>query len=238
MRKSYRFANIKFIADAPQAEQWALAPVPAVRQIPDWYRKMGKHPDGETKLKVHGPTKNLTLKTCIPFFDAMTLGYHVLLSADIIIEQQDEAPFASWCMTNTLVTEHQPWQTQNVPVPEGMSSSPFKWQNFFRIVTPKGWSSLIIHPMNRHDLPFETIAGVVDTDTWNLAVNFPFFLSKSFEGKIEKGTPIAQIIPIKRQEWVSKVQPFPDDHELSEKRFFSHVEKYYKRFFWTRKEYS
>jgi hypothetical protein len=45
--------------------------------------------------------------------------------------------------------------------------------------------------------------GIVDTDTYNAAVNFPFVLNEpnKFEGLIPAGTPIAQVIPFKREFW-------------------------------------
>jgi len=35
--------------------------------------------------------------------------------------------------------------------------------------------------------------------------NVPFFFSKDFEGIIPMGTPIAQIIPFKRDDWKSEI---------------------------------
>jgi hypothetical protein len=43
---------------------------------------------------------------------------------------------------------------------------------------------------------------VVDTDTYTSPVNFPFTLNDpKFEGLIPAGTPIAQVIPFKREQW-------------------------------------
>jgi predicted membrane-bound spermidine synthase len=50
--------------------------------------------------------------------------------------------------------------------------------------------------------PFTILPGIVDTDTYTAPVNFPFVLNDiNFEGLIPAGTPIAQVIPIKRDEW-------------------------------------
>ena len=45
--------------------------------------------------------------------------------------------------------------------------------------------------------------GIVDTDTYKASVNFPFVLNEpdTFEGLIPAGTPIAQVIPFKRESW-------------------------------------
>lgn len=44
--------------------------------------------------------------------------------------------------------------------------------------------------------------GIVDTDKYASPVNFPFILNDiKFTGLIPAGTPIAQVIPFKRDSW-------------------------------------
>jgi hypothetical protein len=46
------------------------------------------------------------------------------------------------------------------------------------------------------------LPGVVDTDEYIAPVNFPFVLNDiNFEGLIPAGTPMAQVIPFKRDSW-------------------------------------
>ena len=66
----------------------------------------------------------------------------------------------------------------------------------FNIKLPKDYSLLFLSPINRFDLPFLSITGIVDCDMYTGTVHFPFFIKNSFTGIIEKGTPIVQIIPI------------------------------------------
>ena len=57
-------------------------------------------------------------------------------------------------------------------------------------------------PIHQDEVPFEILEGLVDTDVYNIPVNFPFFLKdKNFNGLIPAGTPMAQVIPIKRENW-------------------------------------
>ena len=44
----------------------------------------------------------------------------------------------------------------------------------------------------------------MDTDRWGDAGNHPFLIKEGWEGIIEKGTPIIQIIPFKRENWQSQ----------------------------------
>jgi hypothetical protein len=78
-----------------------------------------------------------------------------------------------------------------------------KFNNFWTIETPPGYSLLITHPINRHDLPFMTLTGLIDTDLYkDNFINFPArWRDPSFRGVLPKGTPVAQCIPVKRELW-------------------------------------
>ena len=56
-------------------------------------------------------------------------------------------------------------------------------------------------PVNRDDLPFRTLTGLVDADLYSLAfVNFPArWHDPDFSGTLPKGTPVAQVVPIHRE---------------------------------------
>lgn len=80
-----------------------------------------------------------------------------------------------------------------------------KWINPWSIITPPGYSILFTAPMHRESV-FTILDGVVDTDTYTPPVNFPFVLNDwGFEGLIPAGTPMAQVIPFKRESWEMKI---------------------------------
>jgi hypothetical protein len=83
------------------------------------------------------------------------------------------------------------------------------------------------------------MTGVVDTDTFPVPVNFPFFVREDFDGIIPEGTPIAQVIPFKRTDWKSEVdeenQANPPAWFLN--NVFNPPFNFYKRTFWKRKKY-
>jgi hypothetical protein len=67
---------------------------------------------------------------------------------------------------------------------------------------------LFTHPVNRTDLPFTTLTGLVDCDLYcdNL-INFPArWHDPSFNGVLPKGTPVVQCMPVKREEWRMRVE--------------------------------
>jgi hypothetical protein len=215
--------------------------VPASDFIPEWYRKSPSTMRGtytELSIPVRDAT-NSTYKRCTPFFDALTLGYMAFLTADIEVSKKPNGlPYISWRTGRPIISEHSIEQWDGLVSPKGYSGYVFKWHNSLGIKTPKGYSLLFTNPANRFDLPFMTVTGFVDTDTYGIPVQFPFFVRDDFQGIIEKGTPIAQIIPVKRESWSREYEEY-DDYAtvLENERFKSTIKRSYKNNFWTRKEY-
>ncbi len=75
---------------------------------------------------------------------------------------------------------------------------------------------LFTHPLNRPDLPFQTLSGLVDADRFGRGyVHFPAsWLDPDWDGTLPKGTPVVQAIPIPRQTVEIDARPMsPDDIE-------------------------
>jgi hypothetical protein len=215
--------------------------VPATEFIPDWYKESPLTiPGSTTSLNIPNPeTTTSTYKKCTPFFDAMSMGYVVFLTADIeVVRKDDGMPFIMWRTDRDIVTEHHPAQWSGLPVPDGYSPYVYKWYNDFCIYTPKDYSLLFTQPINRFDLPFQSITGVVDSDSYKLSVQFPFFIKDSFSGIIEKGTPITQIIPIKRDSWKRTVENYNAEKTyINSEEYYSTIKRSYKKNHWTKKDY-
>jgi hypothetical protein len=75
-----------------------------------------------------------------------------------------------------------------------------KFMNFWTLSVPEGHSILFTHPLNRDDLPFRSLSGVVDCDTFaDGYVHFPaIWTDGAFSGVLPKGTPVAQALAIPR----------------------------------------
>jgi hypothetical protein len=94
--------------------------------------------------------------------------------------------------------------------------------------------------MNRYDLPFYTMSGIVESDVWGLPVFTAFFLKRNFIGIIPKGTPIFQIIPFKRDSWELEEVETNDElnkHELMAENRRSRLYGYYKEVAWIKKSF-
>jgi hypothetical protein len=83
-----------------------------------------------------------------------------------------------------------------------------KFTNFWTFEVPAGYSLLITHPFNRHDLPFVTLTGLVDADAYrDNFINFPaHWRDLEFSGVLPKGTPVAQCVPIRRDAWTARFE--------------------------------
>jgi hypothetical protein len=232
--------KIRFISTA--IDPSIPEPIPAVKKIPEWYKSIPRYTGKEKKPSPSNMTDG-TIKTCMPVLDAMTAGYLILSTSDLYISKQPEGKMYQWA-AHELITFHGPNQISGYPKSDVKlkgEKAP-KFTNPWIIQTPKNYSCLFISPMH-HDLPFTTLAGVVDTDTYFNPVNFPFMPDPDFEGLIPKGTPIAQVIPFKRDNWEMSIENAEESKE-STKNFLSvkgtilgeFFDKY-KKHYWAKKEY-
>jgi hypothetical protein len=218
-----------------------LAPIPAIKSLPEWYKKMSPVIEGHKKQKYYSDKSvNITIKRCNPVGDALSAGYFLLLETDIAVQRNDpDLPLMTWHKGgDNFVAMHGKPQISKDLVPDGFDDQPYKFRNDWSIQTPRGYSVLITHPLNRNAEPFLTLSGIVDTDTHHVSVNLPFLIRNDFEGIIEAGTPIAQVIPFKRENWTSVfLKHSRKDFEYRIDVMARTLHRYYKRFHWKRKEY-
>ena len=153
---------------------------------------------------------DLTIKHCMPFIDALTTGFMIPLQADI---QVKDGEFSwDWPHEESPLGFHFPTQAPGVPfVDEG--EVVIKAHNFWSIHIEPGCATVFTHPLNRLDLPFRTLSGVVDTDSFDaLPVHFPMvWVDRDFEGTLPAGTPIAQCVPIERGRVDMQIETMTDD---------------------------
>jgi hypothetical protein len=176
-------------------------PVPAKDGLPDWLRSM---PAEVLVAELGGEVR--TLKHCPPFLDAMRTGFLMPLVADIRVADGsfgwdwDPPATALGRTTRSPLSFHHAEQATGSPLrdPERLF---LKFNNFWTIALEPGWSLLVTHPVNRADLPFQTLTGLVDADLFTDGlIQFPArWLDPGFEGVLARGTPVAQCIPVRRE---------------------------------------
>lgn len=230
--------TIKFYPKHELAKE--VVPMPKPSTNPSWYKELPLHTNQENTLVVSNGAPNYSVKACMPFFDSFVTGYVISTWCDIQVKTNNDGfPELTW---GTVVPELSPVSDrkspQGIPVLDGFHPLNFSWLTVWGIKTPKGYSSLFTHPLNRTDLPFITTSGVMDTDGWGIWGNQPFALKKDFEGVIPAETPIIQVIPFKRENWKSEVDDSLTDWANYENlRRASKFRAYYKTNYWNRKSY-
>lgn len=244
--------EIKFIAQKEFLDMDLEKPIPSLLNIPEWFKK----------LKDEGDVPSV--KSCMPFLDSLTAGYIIKLPVDLKIKHNiidpetnklDGDQYSSVTKTakdlfdlhnikvNVHLEVHNTHQLQGSPLVEKNKHLPFhKFINPWTIKTPAGYSCLFTSPMNNKDDRFEIIPGIVDTDTFDLPVNFPFVINgdkySSLDTIIERGTAIVQVIPFKRDNWKMKIEK--EDKTTLQLRLMKHFTRFknmYKNFIWVKKKW-
>lgn len=210
---------------------------PAKNHIPDWYKKIPRWKNNE--IFEMGKGFNITLKHCLPFLDSLTVGYVITLSNDLYVKNNNGDPFITWSETDFPPKERGEVASLNL-IPFNHYPKEFTWQTGAAFSIPLGFSMLITHPLNRHDLPFTTLSGIVDGGlVLSPTGNIPFYIKKDFEGIISAGTPIVQLIPYKQNNWVSKKTKGLTKKSYQHRDIInSLIYGWYKKTFWIRKKYN
>jgi hypothetical protein len=194
-------------------------PIPAVLGLPAWYKSLP-----QTAASALMGEKTKTVKKCPPFIDAMTYGFLIPLPIDLEVKDGEftwhfDVPkgFVSE-YAHSPISFHDPIQVSGTPFFDD-DRFVIKLNNFWNIQAPPGYSLLFTHPINRPDLPFTTITGLVDCDTFHDSpINFPVrWHDASFNGVLPKGTPIAQCLPVRRENWTAQFETLSDETNV---RFF------------------
>lgn len=213
---------IKFLAQDDHVWNVRPKPYPAAKGIPDWYKNIPMYTDNKKGFDL-SPRSSVTVKRCVPILDMLTSGYYVPLWADLLVKQEEEKTMIKWATSTSVLDIWSPLQVDQFDIPDGFSKNVFKNLHGWTIKTPPGWSCLFIHPVAYSNTPFRTIPGIVDTDILDTEINVPFVIKEGFEGILEKGTPMFQVIPFKREKWNS-------EFELKiEKQHFFDIEKFYSK---------
>ena len=214
-------------------------PKPASEYIPQWYKDAKPYldPSGK-KAPTIDATPYSTVKRCMPLWDMMTAGYILETPYDIYIRQTPNGPYFQWGTNDAIVFQHTD-QFQNHPYLRDINYAVriiVPWA----IKTPPGWSVLIMEPQHHEPGPLTCLSAIVDTDTYNLQFNmFLKLRDPKFEGMISAGTPFLQVIPFKRENWISSLGTDEDrvKYNIDVRKFGRVFFDRYKKYWWSKKEY-
>jgi len=188
-------------------------PVPATSGLPDWLKTMPAQ-----ALNALNQQETPTVKRCPPFIDAMTAGFLLPLICDLKVEngqftwENDLPPGGTVPFVRSPIGLHEASQVRGTPLFED-DRFLIKFHNLWTIEAPAGYALFFTHPVNRFDLPFTTLSGLVDCDRYHDNwIHFPaHWHDMNFKGVLPRGTPVAQCIPVKREKWVAHIAGFTSE---------------------------
>ena len=232
------FQNITFSAPKNYLNNTKDYPKPIKLNIPHWFKDL-EH----TK-------NNFTVKGCVPFLETLKTGYVLSLPQDFILQYdslgemnfQPSQESNSQLPLNKRGTHHihSIKQFEGSPIQKtNLNFSVNKIINPWIIKTPPGYSCLFMSPLNNTDDRFSIISGIVNTDTYDQPINFPFNINgdkyPNQDTILKKGTPYVQIVPFKRDSWKMKINSYNTEKlDLDIYNFFLKIYHKYKNKFWTK----
>lgn len=236
-----------FIANRPWLKKSDInKPSSIIKFIPSWFRDADRFAvDPRTNDFWIGPDggKVPTWKACPALFDIMATGYALVTPCDIeffmnengnIDSRISDERYRDFCSARPQMPQFEH--------PHGFYREHFAWFPEWAVKAPEGYSVLYSSPFNRYDLPFMTVAGIIDNDKVNLPGSMPFFIREGWTGVIPAGTPYAQMLPFKREDWTSDYL-IPDHHSMI-KSNIENTKKYrvlnggvYKNKIWSKRSY-
>jgi len=230
--------KIEFVPNSEDLHLYSEPPTLAKNTLPDWYKDSPSPNYKSSVFGEHGEKLNVSIKMCIPFLDSITAGYIQKSWTDIHISMENGQIKYSYASQPQILALRDNIHTP----PMGFYQYEFVWKMYWMAKVPKGYSVMITHPLNRNDLPFQTLSGVLDSDDFfslgDYGGDLPFYIKEGFSGIIPKGTPIYQIIPFKRDKWNSKVAKYDKEVQVvQDSKIRSKFWGGYKNEFWKKKEW-
>ena len=211
-------------------------PIPARQALPGWLREMPNRAFSQT----HG-TDVRTVKQCPPFVDAMIHGFVMPLVCDIEVRNGiftwdwDLPPLSVETHPRSPLSFHVAAQVTGAPLQHDPQAI-IKFNSFWTIQLEPGYALYATHPVNRGDLPFRLLTGLVDADVFNaVGILFPaVWVDPGFSGVLRAGTPIAQCFPVARDVLDLHCEPLSSaqqqDYDLLAKDLLSKPGVYRRRF--------
>ncbi len=210
----------------PALSEHLPRPAAARGLLPDWLRAM----PANAHSQIHGRDIR-TVKQCPPFVDAMAYGVMILLPCDVTVDHgslswawdiPEPGDIGSSARAPELPCSRRNSRTRRLRR-EGQAA--IKFNSFWTIEVDPGWSLFATHPVNRDDLPFRTITGLVDADRFHDGgINFPALWTRpDFSGVLPKGTPVAQCFAVPRTAPELVFESFDAEHQAAYAKTVSEV---------------
>jgi hypothetical protein len=199
--------NIKFYTQIEELEQ-SLPVVPASKFWPEWFKNQKPIITGNDKQYAS------TVRKCPAILDILSMGYVIPLWCDFkLVRKENDVMYAVPPEVDNLfgLTTHAEVQIDAYPFDKNTFKGSVKFYNPWEIVTPPGYSVMVVNPYYQPESCLKTLDGVIDTDVYHEAhINTFFTAPLGQEINLKRGMPLAQVIPFKREEY--KMETAVGDH--------------------------
>jgi hypothetical protein len=210
--KKNKPSKVTFINTLPKMKNIFPQPEPSFKNIPNWYKKLESFYEGDPTPE--NGNQKLTAKRCVAFLDILSSGYILKCPFDIYIDTTEgkqifDIPAALKPLTDIgskqFIGSHDIKQVQGYPFDTNQYIEYlFRINMVWVVKTEPGYSTLYL-PLQHHEIsPLFPISAVIDSDEYPSNGLLSFLVKKDFKGFIAKGTPLVQVIPFKRQDFISE----------------------------------
>lgn len=189
-------------------------PKPSQKFIPQWWKNLPYEPSAHSlDTSVAG-----NIKTCPSFIDYFTKGFMMPMWTDMILKYSPETNEWRYKTSDKRFTVDYHSNEQYLDFVEHKFLGDntyfvFKLLSPWKIITPKGYSTLQLPATYHFNDDFSVMTGVRDTDIYhNLNIQL-LIHSPNKEIFIPRGTPLAHFFPYKRLEETLEVLEYKDSSD-------------------------
>jgi hypothetical protein len=215
-------ADVTFISKIPGLTRLEdCMPKPTARYTPDWWKE--KKIDVAKQSAYDLNTGNI--KHCPSFTDVFTSGYVVPMWMDTYLGYDKETGRGG-AMSNLTKIDHHPCPSEDMESYTFLGKEAvafFKAGSPWSILTKPGVSVLILPLFFNFDPDFSIVPGIIDTEYINHLNPDIIYHSKEKEIFIERGTPLFQVIPFRKEKFTFDVKEIDDLSDKSKNKFYANV---------------
>lgn len=197
--------KIQFTCENPAIAEH-FPPVPASKMLPEWYKKLPRYTEKLSAKRVFENEENqdLTVKACVPVMDYVQNGYILRASYDIALQPEMFGEEKGWWSSSSEKVLSHPHKQCPVRI-NNHKNAYIKIVNPWTIKTPPGYSCYFYQPDFFLEERYKLFPAIVDTDTFDTAVNFPGIILSDENLVINAGDPLMAVFPFKRESWEQEI---------------------------------
>lgn len=189
-------------------------PIKASKLPPEWYKKMKRSNLYDSFASEFDPDnhKMMNAKNCPAINDIINTGIVIPMWAttsiksirdtftnDMITQGWDtRARIATGETIDQHITAHSEEQTKGMKLNKTLGKTILKIKVPYKFIVPEGYNLLFIDPFYHFRQDIRCLPGLIESDKWGF-VTLPFEILND-NVNIEAGTPLIQVVPIKRTE--------------------------------------